>query len=120
VVRDEVAGQEENPDASEMANEGMALPALEESAREHFAAGVAADLQPLRERLAALLQIQDDNHFAQRVKDFTTELEGLQSDMLALPKCAQVLAETQIAALFNGIAEGVKTHKSELSKRHEN
>ena len=76
---------------------------------------VAADLQPIRERLAALLQIDDDAIFAQRAQDLAAQIDKLSKDILALPKCAQVLAETQIAALFTGLTQGQSARKSQLA-----
>jgi hypothetical protein len=96
-----------DPAQSELANE-VDLSQLEEHAQPAYAAAVAADLQAFRERVAALLEIDDDNIFRERALDLKNQIEKLKKDILKLPKSAQVIAETQFAALFTGLTEADK------------
>lgn len=105
--------QKNNPqDDPEFENTNPDLPALEESAHAQYAQAVADDLQRIREIMAALLEINDDKLFAQRAQDAVGEIEKLKRDILHLPRSAQVLAETQIAALFTGLTEQTRKRKA--------
>lgn len=108
-------GPAESNDPPEIANDDPSQPTLEDTAHTHFAMAVAADLQPIRERIAALLQIDDDAIFAQRAQDLASQIAKLQKDICQLPKCAQVLAETQIAALFSGLTSGKSARTAQMA-----
>lgn len=79
---------------------------LEQAAVERLAAAVAADLGPLRERIGALAEIEDVEIFKVKARELLEEMDQLKADMLKLPKAAQVVMETQWAAILNGFAEG--------------
>jgi hypothetical protein len=97
----------------EVANDRPDLPALEESGLEHYASALAHDLQAMRERVAALDQITDDNILRQRALDLVGQVDQLKKDLLHLPKAAQALAEVQIAAFMTGLTQGRKVAKAQ-------
>lgn len=78
-------------------------PALEEAGAEHYARALAHDLEIVREELEAISKVEDDRVFAQRAVAFKDRLDKLSRDILHLPKSAQALGETMIAALFTGL-----------------
>ncbi|GEM_PF-1441144 len=90
-------------------------PELEESGMDHFAAAIAYDLQVVREELEALLRIEDDRVLIQREAAFRARLDQLKQDILALPKSAQALGETMIAALFTGLTEKTTTKRAKTT-----
>lgn len=78
---------------------------LEASAQQEFAQALAEDLRSVRERIAELSQIQDDQVLRQRAGEMVGELERLKADITKLPKSAQALAQAQVAALFSGLTQ---------------
>jgi phage gp29-like protein len=81
---------------------------LQASARAALGKALAADLQPLRDRLAAALQAPD--------ADLINSLRQASADIPALlstgdQKVAQVFEDTITAALFNGYAEAKATRE---------
>lgn len=88
---------------------------LEEISRQRFAEALAEDLQPIRDRLARILQIEDPDVLAARLRAFLEELPRLLKSINADPASAKALEETMSAALLNGLAAG-KTGKQ--SKDH--
>ena len=77
---------------------------LQDSARDAFLAAVAADLAPLRDRLQAILAIQDPEILRTRLAALRSELDQLKADIAADPEAARALAEVQSAAMINGLA----------------
>lgn len=70
------------------------------------AKAVAADLQPLRTRLARILEIQDGDILANRLKDFLGEIDALGQDIAADPETARALAAIQASAIVDGFEAG--------------
>jgi hypothetical protein len=79
---------------------------LEEASREHLSRALAEDLQPIRDRLARILQIEDPDVLAARLRAFLDELPRLLKSINADPAAAKALEETMSAALLNGLAAG--------------
>lgn len=98
----------EKPDAPLKAVEAAPEPELVQAGVDQYAAAVADDLQLVRERVAALMQISDPNLLRQRAVELSDEIEKLKADILKQPKAARALAEIQTAALFTGLTEGSK------------
>ncbi len=76
---------------------------LTDSGIEHYARALAEDLQAMREEVAALDQISDDNVLRKRALDLATRVDAIKEDLAHLPKAARALAEVQVAALFTGL-----------------
>ena len=98
-------GTEKNPIKNRAAGEPLAL---EDSGTEAYARAIAHDMQVIREECEALLKIEDDRVLAQRAVALSDKIESLKKDILQLPKSAQALAETMIAALMNGLTQKEK------------
>jgi len=81
---------------------------LLETARQQFAAAVADDLQPIRARLKKILQIDEPDILAARLRSFLEELPRLLKSINADPASAKVLEETLSAALLNGLTQKTK------------
>jgi hypothetical protein len=81
---------------------------FEKAARRVVATAVAEDLQPLRKRIEAILQINDAEVFANRVKALLAEMDGIAKDVTADPATAKALADLQSAAVLNGFDESRK------------
>jgi phage gp29-like protein len=71
--------------------------------RQQLVQSVAADLQPVRERIGRLLQIRDDAIFATKLKEFRAELQALKRDIVADPATARELERLMAAALAVGL-----------------
>ena len=73
-----------------------------------FFAAVAADLQPLRDRLAAILQISDPAILETKLRAFRGDIEQLKADILADPASAReleaILAQGLVAGMTNKTA----------------
>lgn len=85
---------------------------LEDEGVASYASAVASDLEHVRILVSGLQEITDDRVLAQRALEVGDEIERLKADLLKLPKAARALAQVQIAAFFNGLAEAKNNHKS--------
>lgn len=70
-----------------------------------LAAAVAADLQPLRDRLARILQIEAPDVLKAKLQAFLAELPQLLKDINADPESARVLEALAAPALAQGLTE---------------
>ena len=69
------------------------------------AGAFAADMQPLAERIHALIEIEDPEQFTAEVTKFRGELPALLERIGKDPTLADALEGIFTAALFNGMAE---------------
>ena len=76
---------------------------LDQRGRQQFRAALAADLQHLRSRLAAIADIEDETLFRERLAALRGDWDQIVKDALADPASAQVLADLNTAELFNGM-----------------
>ena len=77
--------------------------ALETSGTRQLAAAIAADLAPLRRRLAAVESIEDPGIRRARLSALLAEVDGLGADILKDPESARTLESIQGAAVVNGL-----------------
>lgn len=73
-----------------------------------FLTAVAADLQPLRERLERILQISDPEILKQKLQAFSLEMDALKADIKADPASAHALTSiitTEFAAAASEAAQ---------------
>lgn len=68
-----------------------------------FLQALAADLQPFRERLAAILRIDDPAIFRARLSALLQEIEQIKRDITADPAAATALEKEIAAALVQGL-----------------
>ena len=78
---------------------------LQENARDALARAMAADLAPVRERIQAALDIQDDAAMMAALAKLRDDLPALLTQICADPAAQKVIEDTLSAALLNGIAE---------------
>jgi phage gp29-like protein len=71
---------------------------------EQLAQAVAADLAPIRRRLAAIERITDPDIRRTRLESLLADMESLEADILSDPEAAKVLEGIQGAALATGLA----------------
>ncbi len=74
-----------------------------ELSNHRLAAAFAEDLQPLRKRLEAILQIEDPEILRTRLEAFSNQIPQLLKDINADPSAAVVLEEEMQAALKRGL-----------------
>jgi len=89
-----------------LANERVADPAevLKRNARRAIAEAVAADMQPVVDRLAEILDTVGDDKLPEALERFQAEeLPGLAAAVLADPASADAIADTLSANLLNGM-----------------
>lgn len=89
------------------------------TAQEQYLASLAADLAPLRERLQALLAIQDEALFRRGLAQFEADIEQLKRDIIKLPSSARILAGLQVAEIANGM-EAAARQRQGLRNRENN
>lgn len=82
---------------------------LAEASRRQFAAAVAADLAPLRRRLAAIEAISDPEIRRARLEALVADWDTLVGDITSDPEAADALSRIQGAALANGLAARTET-----------
>lgn len=105
-----VGGQVSGPESQPNGDDDAALQnrasagSLPDNARAAFLAAVAADLAPLRDRLQAILAIQDPAIQRQKLAALRDEMEQLKADIAADPEAAKALAGIEAAAMINGFA----------------
>lgn len=92
--------EDDDDPMSNRAAHGDALPA---NALPQLGQAVADDLQPLRRRLEAILQIDDPEIQRNRLVALRADLPQLIQDINADPEAARVIEETLGAALSNGL-----------------
>lgn len=85
-----------------LANEGP--DAFQTRSADQLAQAVAADLAPIRRRLAGIEQITDPDIRRTRLQALLADLGSLEADILADPEAARVLEGIQGAALASGLA----------------
>lgn len=78
---------------------------LQAETRERMARAQIADLQPIFERAAALLNIADPEARKAAAREFLADLPGLHQALLKNPKAAEVLHQASNAAFINGLTE---------------
>jgi hypothetical protein len=102
-----------------IANRGTSVPATLEkkTAVALVAKAVADDLQPLRTRLARILEIQDDTILANRLESFLGEIDSLGADIAQDPEAAKVLAQIQASAMATGFEAGNLQRKGAEAQR---
>lgn len=81
-------------------------------ALEQYAAAFASDITPVLERLAKILEIEDDALFVKKLEAFHAEFPQLKKDVLADPASARALQPIIATALANGLARETKEKKS--------
>jgi len=102
--------------ANESPSDDGATPALLDEARRLFAEATAADLAPIRDRLAQILEDTPDEALANELEIFRSqELPELAREILAYPATAGILENTQAAALLNGWAATAAQHAGVIS-----
>ena len=74
---------------------------------------LAADLQPLRSRLAAVLQIQDPETKQAKLRSLLTEFDQLRGDILLAPDSAAVIEDV----IGEGFKNGVLTQRRKPSSQ---
>lgn len=74
------------------------------SASSQFGQAIAADLAPLRRRLAAVEKISDPDIRRARLEAILAEWDSLAADVTADPEAAQALARIQGTAMANGLS----------------
>lgn len=77
--------------------------ALQQSGVRQLAASIAADLAPLRRRLAAVEKIEDPEIRRARLSALLAEIDGLGRDILADPESARTIEAIQGAAMVAGL-----------------
>lgn len=77
--------------------------ALQKSKVRQLAASIAADLAPLRRRLAAVEKIEDPEIRRARLSALLAEIDGLGRDILADPESARTIEAIQGAAMVAGL-----------------
>ena len=88
-------------DTADLANESQ----FEANALHSLVKAAAQDLQPVRDRLAAILQIDDPAIFESRLRAFLSDLDKLKADLSHDPATAQALAEILSTGVANGMAK---------------
>jgi phage gp29-like protein len=102
------AGHAQEPDEDEeiedppMSNADRPA-ALVRSGVQQLATSMRADLAPFTRRLEAIEQISDPEIRRARLEALVAEWDSLESDVMADPESAQVLARVQASALVNGL-----------------
>lgn len=86
---------------------------LLQSAAERLGKAVADDLQPLRNRLERILEIDDPEILRTKLRALLEELPRLARNVLADPSSADALTEAMSAALFNGAAQGMTGRRNQ-------
>lgn len=81
------------------------MAALADSAVAEIASATAADLAPLRERIDAIVAMDDPDAFYAAIEALRDELPDYLPDD---PEAAKAIEDALAAALFNGIAQGAK------------
>ena len=83
-----------------------------------FAVALASDLQPIFDRLRAILEIQDDAILHQKLTAFLAEFPALEKDLVKDPASARALQPILSAALASGLSmsphSALRTPKSAL------
>jgi hypothetical protein len=77
---------------------------LIEAGRDSLARAVAEDLEPVRQRVADVLAIEDPAILARRLRALREELPGLLRDLNADPAGARALEDVLSAAVLSGMA----------------
>jgi len=93
----------QRPQPGQLRNRGQET--LEAAAREALGKALANDLAPVRQRLAAILAIEDEEILRNRLSAFLAELPQLLKDMGADPESAQVLEAAMGASMINGMGQ---------------
>lgn len=88
---------------------------LLDAAETALANAQANDLQPLRERLANIMQIEDPVFRQNALRNLRNDLPQMLIAMNAEPEAAQALEESMSSGLINGWAEAATTHDSEVA-----
>lgn len=73
------------------------------SLEQRLASAVAADLQPIRDRLARILQIESPDVLKAKLQAFLAELPQLLKDINADPESARVIEAIAAPALAKGL-----------------
>ena len=89
-----------------LANRASAKPDPAEAQLPRLARAFAEDLQPLRKRIARLLQIKDAEILRNRLQALERELPQLLDDINADPESAKVLEDLLADATAQGVAKG--------------
>ena len=71
-----------------------------------YAKAMQADMQPVAQRLAAVLEIEDPGAMLTALKALQRDLPEILTQINAEPAAAAALEQAMTAALFNGAAEG--------------
>jgi len=71
-----------------------------------YAQAMQADMQPVAQRLAAVLEIEDPGAMLAALKALQRDLPEILKQLNAEPAAAAALEQAMTAALFNGAAEG--------------
>lgn len=98
------AEEEDDEEGDPLENEA-ARKGFEDDAKRRMLSAVALDLQPFRERLAAILEIQDRGILNSRLRSFKAELATLADDVKKDPESAKALEEIMSAAMINAMEE---------------
>jgi hypothetical protein len=78
---------------------------LEDKARIELARALATDLQPVRERIARILEIEDGDVMRQKLTLFLAELPALLKSITADPESARAMEALLAASIINGMQE---------------
>ena len=82
---------------------------LDKTSGELLARAIAADLQPVGKRLAAILQIQDPALFKAKLEQFQQDVAAIRADLARDPDAARALEKIISASLVNGLAANKTT-----------
>jgi phage gp29-like protein len=80
-------------------------------ALQEYSRAFAEDVQHVLDRLAKILEIQDDEIFKTKLEQFLKNFPALQKDVLADPAAARALQPIIATALANGLARKSETNK---------
>jgi phage gp29-like protein len=92
---DKGEGDDEEKEDMEAANRSPS------SATEYFVRAVAADMQPVRQRLSAILSISDAALMRDKLEEFVRDVDRMKRDLKADPESARALDQIQSAAMVN-------------------